>query len=218
MNKNKFTLIELLVVVAIIGILASMLLPSLGRARVKAKKAVCLSNTTQLHKAFTANSINHDGRPVWDEITGDNGNFPNNITRRNTTELDLPQESYYCPVKQGYDTDGAWVFNNSFRVANYSFTFLRPNGAITGRTITGQEWVDRFGSVENPSDDKFVIDDTVKLGSEFTWITIYGEKTNHYGYGKLDQNSAYVDGHAKLTYYTSWTSRIDVGGGKVFWW
>ena len=48
--KKKFTLIELLVVVAISGILASILLPSLQRARYKAKLVVCKSNLSQIGK------------------------------------------------------------------------------------------------------------------------------------------------------------------------
>ena len=45
---KRFTLIELLVVVAIIGILVSILMPSLQKARQKTKTAVCVSQNKQI--------------------------------------------------------------------------------------------------------------------------------------------------------------------------
>ncbi|MFN0134902.1 MAG: prepilin-type N-terminal cleavage/methylation domain-containing protein [Phycisphaerae bacterium] len=110
-QKRAFTLIELLVVVAIISLLLSILIPSLGAARALTRTTVCTSNMRQLAIGWTSyltqskdylpggswdfynktnNSTTHPGYPVnyntwvsldWLGTIGETGDQLNDVPR-----------------------------------------------------------------------------------------------------------------------------------------
>ena len=101
-DTKGFTLIELLVVIAIIGILASMLRPTLQKARERARQIRCMTNQKQIYVAMVEYAADYDDYIVP---------FYNGV---NYTWEDL-LKTYTKGGKEGYTgyrqrADGSYVF------------------------------------------------------------------------------------------------------------
>jgi prepilin-type N-terminal cleavage/methylation domain-containing protein/prepilin-type processing-associated H-X9-DG protein len=113
-KRGGFTLIELLVVVAIISLLVSLLLPSLQRAKMLARIAVC---GTQLHgigSGLHMYAQDYSGAlPPYPRGAGS----PEAITyrfRQVAPTYDLTRDLFYCPSRPepvmgpGWDKETSW--------------------------------------------------------------------------------------------------------------
>lgn len=77
-RHQAFSLVELLVVIAIIGVLSSILLPALARAKARAQGVYCLNNTKQLALAWIVYADDQ------------NGKLPYNLEARTSPAMSAP--------------------------------------------------------------------------------------------------------------------------------
>lgn len=112
-----FTLIEILVVVAIVGILAALLLPAIGRVRESANQAKCVSNLKMLSAALLIAAGENNGilpMALDQSPTQDQPNWMNKVSNSvgcwssSVTNGGQPNSSIYnCPTTKRKGT-GSW--------------------------------------------------------------------------------------------------------------
>jgi prepilin-type N-terminal cleavage/methylation domain-containing protein/prepilin-type processing-associated H-X9-DG protein len=200
MKSKAFTLIELLTVIAIIGILAAILIPVVGKVRESARQAVCGSNIRQLSIAMLLFADENNGVLPTTGSTAQ-GEQPTDwiLWRRNEDELRLSPivsyigntfqpEIYRCPSDE--------------RVADpanrptyaYSFTM---NRALDPQS-PGRAGPSVRGHIENIPDPSRIVmlveEDTPNDSS--AWLENPEDELTqrHGGRGHV----SFVDGHVEL--------------------
>jgi prepilin-type N-terminal cleavage/methylation domain-containing protein len=197
--KKKFTLIELLVVVSIIGILTSILMPSLHKARLKAQQAVCVSNSKQSGYALTMfldekneyfppNKVSGTSdESIWKGKTGSTLTIPHDKRSLNPY-LGQPDskgemKDAYCPSEKGgfYESKGnsyaAHVFGGKALKSTLQLSAVLQPARVIAMAEVGGIRAESVAGVDS---------------AEFYWHTPFGDTR---------WVTVFVDGHARPIKY-----------------
>lgn len=155
-DSKRFTLIELLIVIAIIAILAAMLLPTLNKAREKAKQTFCLGNVRDLTLGVIQYSNDFDGFAPCFPINRYDFNSEANIVAqtlanrcRTSTPSNLSYRDLYCYAPMGWLVFNKYTGLKSNQCPNrikenYNISRWRKTDFCTSsytiKIVRGEDW------------------------------------------------------------------------------
>ena len=211
-HKYLFSLIELLVIVAIIGILASILLPVLGKARKKSRLAICTSNSKQISLAIYMYTEDQDdyfpfssehNNTSWDDRLGSMEYDGRSITAEQVdNKSKLTDASIYeCPASE------VELTNQNNQKRSYSLNYGKAHKPSQFRGIGTGSWSMKSNEV-NEASQSIMITENNKPGNylgnnnnDFTnnnFIKAFYDTPDFWTHKYSQLNLSMVDGSVRI--------------------